>query len=68
MRASVFCTVREPVPYALCGFYAAAFTRLMMIFNIGAHTEVVACRGKGQPRCVLKVGFGNGQQAPAEGG
>ena len=68
VRASVFCTVREPVPYALCGFYAAAFTRLMMIFNIGAHTEVVACRGKGQPRCVLKVGFGNGQQAPAEGG
>ena len=68
VRASVFCTVREPVPYALCGFYAAAFTRLMMIFNIGAHTEVVACRGKGEASCRLKVGFGSGQPASAEGG
>src|SRR5258706_1679140 len=25
VRASIFCTVREPVPVPLCGFYAAAF-------------------------------------------
>jgi bacteriochlorophyll 4-vinyl reductase len=63
VRASIFCTVREPVPSPLCGFYAAAFTRLMVLFNIGAHTEVVACRGTGEPSCVLRVALQNGQPA-----
>jgi hypothetical protein len=63
VRASVFCTVREPAPYALCGYYAAAFMRLMTIFNLGAHTEVVACRGQGKPTCVLKIALLNGQPA-----
>src|SRR5438034_11657357 len=31
VRASLFCTVRERVPKPLCGFYAAAFTRLMSL-------------------------------------
>ena len=34
VRASVFCTVREPALYPLCGFYAAAFTRLLTLFNL----------------------------------
>lgn len=55
VRASIFCTVREPVPYPLCGFYAAAFTRLMALFDIGARTEVLACRGTGEASCVLQV-------------
>lgn len=63
VRASIFCTVREPVPSPLCGFYAAAFTRLMVLFNIAAHTEVIACRGTGEPSCVLKVALQNGQPA-----
>ena len=29
VRASIFCTVREPVAHPLCGFYAAAFARLL---------------------------------------
>jgi len=61
LRASVFCQVREPVPLPLCGFYAAAFTRLLGLFDIGARTDVVACRGTGEPKCVLKVALGNGQ-------
>jgi hypothetical protein len=61
VRASVFCTVREPVQHALCGFYAAAFTRALAIFNVTAQTEVVACRGKGEPTCMLKVALLNGQ-------
>jgi hypothetical protein len=65
LRASVFCSVREPVALPLCGFYAAAFTRLLALFDIGAHTEVVACRGTGEPTCVLKVGLANGQPAAA---
>src|SRR5438034_1181450 len=61
VRASIFCTVREPVPHPLCGFYAAAFTRLMGMFNVGARAEVVACRGTGEPRCVLKLALTNGK-------
>ena len=60
VRASIFCTVREPVSHPLCGFYAAAFTRLMTLFDIGARTEVVACRAAGESSCVLNVALQNG--------
>ena len=62
VRASIFCTVREPVPQPLCGFYAAAFVRMMAMFNVGARAEVVACRGTGEPKCVVKVAL-NGKSA-----
>ena len=55
VRASIFCTVREPVPHPLCGFYASAFTRLVTLFNLHARAEVVACRGTGKPSCVLRI-------------
>ena len=55
VRASIFCTVRERVPHPLCGFYAAAFTRLLTLFNLQGRTEVVACRGTGEATCLLKV-------------
>jgi len=60
LRASIFCTVREPVQHPLCGFYAAAFTRLLVMFDIGASTNVVACRGTGGQSCVLQVAIQNG--------
>jgi bacteriochlorophyll 4-vinyl reductase len=65
VRASVFCSVREPVSHPLCGFYAAAVTRLLTLFDIGASTEVVACRGTGEPSCVMKVAIADGR--PVEG-
>ena len=55
LRASVFCTVREPVGHPLCGFYAAAFTKLMELFSLAAHAEVVSCRGTGERGCVLTM-------------
>ena len=55
LRSSIFCTVREPVPLPLCGFYAAAFTRLLELFDIRANAEVIACRGTGKPTCVLTI-------------
>ena len=55
VRASIFCTVRVPVPQPLCGFYASAFTRLLTLFNFHAHAEVVACRATGQPTCMLRI-------------
>ena|SRR5438093_1181080 len=63
LRASIFCTVRERVPAPLCGFYVAAFTRLMVLFDVGAQVEVVACRGTGEASCVLRVALQNGQPA-----
>jgi predicted hydrocarbon binding protein len=55
LRASVFCTVREPVGQPLCGFYAAAFARLLSLFNISARADVLGCRATGQTTCVVKV-------------
>jgi hypothetical protein len=55
VRGSIFCWVREPVGHPLCGFYAAAFTRLHAHFDVNANTEVVACRGTGEPSCVLRI-------------
>jgi bacteriochlorophyll 4-vinyl reductase len=63
LRASVFCTVREKVPHPLCGFYAAAFTRLLALFDIGASTEVIGCRATGESTCLLNVSIANGQPA-----
>ena len=63
VRASVFCTVRERVPHPLCGFYAAAFTRLLALFDISASTEVVACRGTGETTCILSMSLTNGRPA-----
>src|SRR5690348_9610785 len=55
VRASIFCSVREPVEAPLCGFYAAAFTRLMTIFNLKATAAVIACRGTGESSCVVMI-------------
>jgi bacteriochlorophyll 4-vinyl reductase len=65
VRASIFCTVREPATYPLCGFYAAALTRLLTLFNMHARAEVVACRGTGEASCVLKFALNNGQAREA---
>ena len=53
LRESVFCSVREPVPQPLCGFYAAAFTRLHALFDMATRIEVVSCRGTGKPTCLM---------------
>lgn len=66
VRESLFCTVREPMPQPLCGFYAAAFTRLLSLFNVNARAEVVACRGTGEPTCVLKIAWLDGRPNRSE--
>jgi hypothetical protein len=64
LRASIFCTVREPVADPLCGFYAAAYTRLLALFNMGARAEVIACRGTGGASCVLSIALINERRPP----
>jgi bacteriochlorophyll 4-vinyl reductase len=65
VRASVFCTVREPALNPLCGFYAAAFTRLLTLFDLRARAEVIACRGTGKPTCILQIAMTDGHRAGA---
>jgi hypothetical protein len=65
LRASLFCAVREPVAQPLCGFYAAAMTRLLMLFDVGSRAEVVTCRGAGGQSCVLSIALA-GRGAPAD--
>ena len=55
LRASIFCTVRDPAPQPLCGFYESAFTRLLALFDVRARAEVVACRGTGESTCMVTV-------------
>jgi bacteriochlorophyll 4-vinyl reductase len=59
VRASIFCSVREPVSHPLCGFYAAAFTRLLTLFNLRTRAEVMACRGTGEAACVMQIALNN---------
>jgi bacteriochlorophyll 4-vinyl reductase len=59
VRASIFCTVREPVDHPLCGFYAAAFTRLLELFGLRTTAVVVSCRGTGKSSCVLQIALAN---------
>jgi predicted hydrocarbon binding protein len=51
----VFCSVREPVREPLCGFYAAAFTRLLALFDLPVRADVIECRGTGGQTCVLQI-------------
>jgi hypothetical protein len=53
LRASVFCSVREPAHRPLCGFYVAAFTRLHALFDMPTRIEVASCRGTGKPTCLM---------------
>jgi len=53
LPVSIFCTVREPAPYRLCGYYAAAYARLLFLFDYPAVVEVVSCRGAGEGSCAL---------------
>lgn len=55
LRGSIFCTVREPVGYALCGFYAAAFKTLLDEFDVPSDARVLECRAAGGATCVVAI-------------
>jgi hypothetical protein len=57
VTASVFCSVREPSPEPLCHYYAAAYERMLALFDIATVVELASCRGAGGPECSLTVPF-----------
>ncbi|MGE3275581.1 MAG: hypothetical protein AB7O67_10745 [Vicinamibacterales bacterium] len=55
IRDSVFCTLREAAADPMCGYYAAAVTRLFALFQIDADVSVRECRASGGAGCTLDV-------------
>ncbi len=55
VRASVFCTVREPWRVPLCGFHAAVATETLAIFGFPARAQVTQCRAVAGSSCVIAV-------------
>jgi hypothetical protein len=47
LRGSLFCEVREATMLPLCGFYAAAFARVLQHYALSAETTVHECRAAG---------------------
>jgi hypothetical protein len=55
VRGSIFCGVREPLDYPLCGFYASAVARLFKLFGLSGDVQVTQCRGTGARACLLSI-------------
>jgi hypothetical protein len=55
LQSSLFCEVRERVEAPLCEFYAAAFRRLMSLFNLEADVVTEQCRATGASRCEMSM-------------
>jgi predicted hydrocarbon binding protein len=70
IRGSIFCGVRDHAPAPLCGFYKAAFARVLARFDVPAATEITSCRGTGQTACYMSLRLtplASGAAAPAVG-
>ena len=65
LRASIFCTVREPVLHPLCGFYAAAFTRLLALSISTPRPRWSPAGAPAKPTCVLQIAMPNGHRPEA---
>jgi hypothetical protein len=55
LGSSLFCEVRDPVPQPLCEYYAAAFRKLLALFELDADVITDRCRGTGAPQCAMSV-------------
>ena len=55
MRSSVFCSVREPFERPLCGYYAAALSRVLALVSVHGNVHVESCQGAGAPACVIAL-------------
>ena len=55
IRWSIFCGVRAPCDHPLCGYNAAAVTRLLALFGVDGEAHVSTCRWAGDPACLLSL-------------
>lgn len=67
LRGSLFCEVREASALPLCGFYAAAITRVLECFSIPATAQMVGCRSSLTQRgCAMSVTLGRRREPDVE--
>ena len=56
LRGSLFCEVREASVQPLCGFYAAAISRVLQRFDVPGEAQMDACRAAdGGQGCLMSV-------------
>lgn len=65
LRGSLFCTVREPAPAPLCGYYAAMIERVLKLFQVPANAATAKCRGTGASGCELTIALARSETADA---
>ena len=63
LQGSLFCTVREPAPAALCGYYASLIERVLKLFQVPAQAASASCRARGNPACTVTVGLNGAETA-----
>jgi bacteriochlorophyll 4-vinyl reductase len=63
VETSVFCSVREKSTQPLCGYYAAAYERLLSLFDLPVTVSLESCRAAGGSVCVLNVPFSSAADA-----
>ena len=66
IRSSIFCGVREPAPAPLCGFYKAAFARVLARCDLPAALEITSCRGTGSSGCFVAITLMPAESIPGE--
>jgi hypothetical protein len=66
IRSSIFCGVRAPAPSPLCGFYKAAFARVLARFDLPAVLEITSCRGTGRDGCFVAIRLAPAASATGE--
>jgi hypothetical protein len=55
LKASLFCVVREPPTWPLCGFYAAAAVEVLRRFGLGSEARIEECRAIAGGACVMTL-------------
>jgi predicted hydrocarbon binding protein len=55
LHGSLFCEVRDKVDHPLCEFYAAAFRRLMTLFQLEADVVTEQCHASGASHCAMAL-------------
>jgi bacteriochlorophyll 4-vinyl reductase len=56
VRGSLFCEVREAAEHPLCGFYAAAISRVLQLFAVPGEATLETCRAaRGGQGCLMSV-------------
>jgi hypothetical protein len=55
VRGSLFCSVRDASADQLCGYYAAAVDRFLVLYAVPGSVRLDRCRAVGDPSCVIDI-------------